>query len=97
MRKLRLQIEELKVETFEAGGGGGQSTVRGRQASDLLDPCDPVPVEDSINYCSPPPTAAFSCGYTCGNTCSCGCTYTQPPRWTCDLYMSECTSVPVEG
>ena len=94
MRKLRLKIEELKVETFEAGGGRGHGTVQARQASDLLDPCDPYPVDDSINYCSPPPTAAFSCGYTCGNTCSCGCTHTHPPRWTCDPYASECLPVP---
>lgn len=98
MRKLRLQIEELKVETFDAGGGQERGTVRGRLYSDWFNPCDPEPVDDSINYCGTAPAtcgAGFTCDYTCGNTCSCGCTGTCPARWTCDPYASECTEVPV--
>jgi hypothetical protein len=89
MKKLRLQVDELRVETFEAGGGGGRrGTVHGRYDTQY---CGTEPVDDSINYCSPPPTSLFSCDYTCGNTCSCGCTNTCYNRWTCDPYQSACT------
>lgn len=68
--KLRLKLDELRVETFattrEAPGTRG--TVRGRESVITVQPC--------------PRTADDSCGMTCGDTCDppschpdtvCGC------------------------
>jgi hypothetical protein len=97
MRKLKLEMDELRVETFEAGFAGGRGTVAGRGGtSDDFHPCEPVEPEDSINYCGPPPTSPATCGWTACYTCSCGCTRTQA-GWTCDPYASECTIPPDQG
>jgi hypothetical protein len=78
MRRLKLEMDGLKVESFEVVSGvRGRGTVRGREYTRVPWECDSEPVDDSVNYCSPPPTSLFSCAYTCGNTCSCGCTRTQ--------------------
>jgi hypothetical protein len=77
MRKLKLDAEALRVETFVPAEGVRESgTVRGHATWDTcIDaPCEP---DLSIDPCGPAPTAAVTCGYTCGNTCSCGCTRTQ--------------------
>ena len=86
MRKLKLELDELRVETFEAGSAAGRGTV---QARDYTYPCYEEPYEDSINYCAPPPSAAATCGHTCGITCSCGCNVTQG-GYTCG-FGSDCT------
>lgn len=88
MRKIRLELDALRVETFDTGAGPGErGTVHGRHHTFEVGCGDPF--EDSIDYC-PVPTAQASCGYTCGNTCSCGCNQTRY-AWTCDPYESTCT------
>lgn len=78
MRRLKLEVDELMVESFDVvAGAQGRGTVRAREYTLYWQQCEPEPVDDSINYCSPVPTSLFSCAYTCGNTCSCGCTRTQ--------------------
>ena len=91
MRRLKLEIDELQVESFAVERPGeARGTVRGREYT--LNPweCDSEPVDDSINYCSPAPTSLFSCAYTCGNTCSCGCTRTQGG------YTCTCPDEPID-
>lgn len=78
MRRLKLEMDALQVESFDvAHRAGARGTVRGREYTQVPWECDSEPYEDSINYCAPPPTSMFSCAYTCGNSCSCGCTRTQ--------------------
>jgi hypothetical protein len=83
MEKLRLDLDDLRIESFEAGESAGRGTVRGRGYSEYR-PCETEPYDDSINYCSPAPTAAATCAYTCGNSCggTCGCGVTQG-QWSC--------------
>ncbi|MBV9109420.1 MAG: hypothetical protein JO306_08450 [Gemmatimonadetes bacterium] len=90
MKKLKLEIEELQVETFGTGSGEGRGTVRGRGYTDL---CGTEPFDDSINYCGSAATACgqFSCAYTCGNTCSCGCGGTGWGQYTCNGPNGGCT------
>jgi hypothetical protein len=75
MRKLRLEIDELKVETFDAGGSDTGGTVRAHEDTNYGGPClDPF--DDSINYCGTGQTYCGTCGgSTCAGTCdySCGC------------------------
>jgi hypothetical protein len=94
MKKLKLELDALTVESFEAGNGSGRGTVRGNNVTyDSCDPCYPIEPEDSINYCGPAPTAAGTCGGTCQGTCSCGCWNTRV-GWTCDPNQTECMPVP---
>jgi hypothetical protein len=101
MKKLKLEIEELRVESFEAGSADGRGTIAGRNwTAESCDPCEPFPVDDgTVNYCqsqAPENTCgATYCG-TCGATCSCGCWNTRA-GWTCDPYASECLPVPEEN
>jgi len=83
MKKLTLELDALRVDTFDTGEGGGRGTVRGRDYSEYW-PCETEPYDDSVNYCSPSPTAAATCGSTCGSTCAgtCGCGATQN-QWSC--------------
>jgi hypothetical protein len=86
MRKIRLELDALQVETFDTGAGTlNRGTIHGRNHTFEIDCGDPPP-EDSVYVC-PVPTAAatcnqLTCAYTCGNTCSCGCTRTYG-GWTC--------------
>lgn len=86
MRKIRLELDALRVESFATDGGArGHGTVHGRNTM-WGGACEEPPPEDSIYVC-PVPTAQatcnqFTCDYTCGNTCSCGCTRTYG-GWTC--------------
>ena len=102
MKKLKLEIDALRVESFDAGSGAGRGTVEGRNwTADSCYPCEPIPPDDSIDYCStvaPYPTcAATQCG-SCHNTCAgtCGCAGTRY-GWTCDPYATECLPVPEEN
>lgn len=96
MRKLKLEIDELRVESFDAGGGDGRGTVAGHNpTADSCEPCEVLP-EDSINYCA---TMGATCAATqCGScyTCSCGCWNTRV-GWTCDPYAAECLPVPEDN
>jgi len=93
MRKLKLNTDDLRVESFapaETADGHGTVRAHGTWDTCIDTPCEP---DYSIDPCAPPPTYAYSCGYTCGSTCSCGCNYTRV-GWTCDPYASECLPVP---
>lgn len=98
MKKLRLNPEDLTVETFapvQSMAGGG--TVRGH--GDSVAVCDPEE-PDSINVCATDPsicgsggcgtagaTCGGTCGSTCGTTCGCGTTLFSPSgQNTCDGY-----------
>ena len=95
MKKIRLELEALEVESFEAGGGARGGTVHGLNVTaDSCEPCEPIEPDDgTIVYCPPPPTAGGSCGGTCYATCTCGC-YNTRVGWTCDPNQSECYPVP---
>jgi hypothetical protein len=93
MKKLRLDADSLRVESFtprEPVAETGTVRAHGTWDTCIDVPCDP---DLSIDPCGPAPTAAATCGYTCGYTCSCGCNYTRV-GWTCDPYASECLPVP---
>jgi hypothetical protein len=88
MRKIRLELDTLRVETFDTGAGTlNRGTVHGRNHTFEIDCGENPPPEDSVFVC---PTAEATCnqstcGYTCDHTCSCGCpgtyggwTYTCP-------------------
>ncbi|HET7230245.1 MAG TPA: hypothetical protein VFJ16_09595 [Longimicrobium sp.] len=90
MKKLRLDVDSLRVESFTPREPAAETgTVRAHETWQSDCPCEP---DLSIDPCGPAPTAAATCGYTCGYTCGC---YT-PTRvgWTCDPYASECLPVP---
>lgn len=89
MRRLKLEVDDLQVDSFElAGDSRERGTVRARGDSEY--PQCPIP-DDSINYCGPVPTAVPTCGWTCGFTCSCGCTGTQ------QAYTCTCPIDPDQG
>jgi hypothetical protein len=99
MKKLKLEIDELRVESFDAGSGDGRGTVAGRNwTADSCDACAPVPIDDSVNYCGTQPVATCGATYcaTCGATCSCGCWNTRA-GWTCDPNASECFPEPIDS
>lgn len=71
MRKLKLDPEELQVETFAAGGRGAQiGTVRGNMpfklpATDESDQCGGCSDPSGYNSCDCP-TYRKTCAATCG-------------------------------
>lgn len=89
MKKIRLDLDALRVESFataEAPRRGG--TVHGHAPSYFPEPCAPT---DRVTDCNDV-TCAWSCnGYTCeptaANTCAatCTCASGQPSclRWPC--------------
>ncbi|HEX2201786.1 MAG TPA: hypothetical protein VHG91_00735 [Longimicrobium sp.] len=88
MRKIKLQLDALRVETFDTGAEPElRGTVRGRHHTFEVGCGEPVD-DGTIVYC-PVPTAQATCGWTCGSTCTCGCTQTRS-AWTCDPYASAC-------
>lgn len=92
MRKIRLDVDALRVESFDTGAGWpARGTVHGRHHTWEAG-CGEPPPEDSIFVC-PAPTAALTCAntcgtcdVTCGSTCGCGGTY---GAVTCNAY--QCT------
>ena len=91
MKRLKLEIEELRVESFDAGVGDGRGTVRAHGYTEF---CDSEPFEDSINYCGTAVASCagqYTCAYTCGNTCSCGCGATAYGHYTCNGPNGGCT------
>lgn len=110
MRKMRLQLESLAVETFDTGPDRalGRGTVRGQE--DTMEPA----VSDAGTCRCPdttlgqPTVNQASCGHTYCNQMTCGC---QPPTQfdptcaapscgltycvdTCDYCMSRVTDSP---
>lgn len=70
MKKLKLRIDSLAVESFRPGGGGeesGQGTVHGRQNACthwVSCPCD-----TGRYACATAPFTAYSCDYTIEAPC----------------------------
>jgi hypothetical protein len=78
MRKLSLELDELKVESFATGAaepGGG--TVRGRETGP--DTCDDTCASgaETCGSCDP---YASDCFETCGRSCFGSC-------WSCDAHV----------
>lgn len=72
MHKLRLQMDDLRVESFETTAAArAKGTVFGEQCT-------------CYTECTCPgcPTCDATCGETCGNTCDASCAYTC--AYTCD-------------
>lgn len=102
MRKLKLKLDELSVESFVLGGEGGVGTVRARSV--VYD--DPTVEGDtcyqtcqcgisgdciwSVNYC--PSGGAPSCGVTFCDSCGCQPSQivSQCDNHCTDPYGSEC-------
>ena len=74
MRKLRLHLDQLEVETFEVSEGGERKgTVNGAERTIY---CNTDEVANCSNYtCDPPSCPAESCGdcgtYYCGSGADC--------------------------
>ena len=96
MKKLRLELDELRVDTFATTSKADRDkgTVRGHNSWNGQ--CETLPYEDSIDLCPPPYTAAAtcvnSCYGTCGNTCAASCQgscYNTCPGVTCPYIPEE--------
>ena len=88
MRKLRMRVDDLRVESFDTSGAGNaaRGTVRARMACSAS--------EEGESLCCPTETDQASCYGTCEGTCqdSCGCTYWDcTVGWTCG-YTCICPS-----
>jgi hypothetical protein len=84
MRKLRLEIEDLKVESFDAGAAEARKgTVRGR----ISIHCDPSSPDtcDGGQTCDGGLSCAGGCGASGVNTCGYSC------GGTCDYTCDTCT------
>jgi hypothetical protein len=100
MGKLRLQMEELSVESFEtvAQRDTRRGTVRAH-ASWGEETCRPIlcPGGDPTDYQTCPNTCANTCAYTCddvtcatcANTCQATCEYTCDDA-TCATCRTDC-------
>jgi len=77
--KLRLRLDDLRVDAFETSVAGREArgTVRAHESGFTVQPC---PIWTAQNC--PPQTADDTCGMTCGPTCEppscnpdtvCGC------------------------
>jgi hypothetical protein len=69
MKKLRLNLDEVKIDSFETGGTpmSGRGTVRGRQECEdggVLMPAD------DLGGCN---CSCRCCCCSCANCCKCGC------------------------
>jgi hypothetical protein len=99
MRKLKLSLDALAVESFEASHAEspGAGTVHARNGTPYAscDFCQEIDPYETDNTC-PAPTAGASCAtcVTCG--ASCGCWNTREGMWTCDAWVQACWSVPIE-
>ncbi|HEU0300010.1 MAG TPA: hypothetical protein VFR37_11160 [Longimicrobium sp.] len=75
MKKLKLQIDDLAVETFQtAGAQGDEGTVVGHATQGNKHTCDP-----QVGTCF-----GYTCYETCGDTCADTCQY------TCDPLVGTC-------
>ena len=80
MKKLRLGLESLAVESFDTAveAEADRGTVRGRDSA--TGPEEPDTIAATCT-CPPPNTA--SCGGTCDWTCAGGCTAATCGEYTC--------------
>lgn len=70
MKKLRLELDELRVDTFATTpmAGDEKGTVHGH----VTWTCETLPFEDTDTTC-PPPTARATCANSCYGSCYGSC------------------------
>ena len=90
MRKMKLALDELEVDSFSVNGGGGSGTVHGQETAEWTMCVHTCIYEcDTASNClgwesqdcgtqekSCAPTLAYTCAATCPYTCRAGC----PPK-----------------
>ncbi len=81
MKKLKLNLDEIKVESFETNT---QSLTQG--TIHALGAETEGPVDTCYDFCI---TQAQTCDYTCWATCT-GTVYVSCPHNTCDVTCSPC-------
>lgn len=92
MKKLKLNLEELKVESFDTSSSIGKSknTVRGYATGDSNSTCntsvcdEPCNFTDCLNDNTCIATCANTCGVTCGHSCN-GTCHDTCDGITCDI------------
>lgn len=105
MRKLRLVLDELKVESFAVTGASAEAgTVRGQQDTNTDTTTNPYNDDPSYEYCAGtvgtcpgptyccPPTWRPTCAYSCYQTGECGDSCNTWPCntcWSCRLTCEE--------
>ncbi|MDB4951801.1 MAG: hypothetical protein JWM27_4450 [Gemmatimonadetes bacterium] len=106
MKKIKLDIDALEVESFSVEGEGGaaaRGTVHGRldeaeaEGVNVVDVlaslASPLGCVASVAGCSVAWTCPASCGITCGNTCGPFCTVGYSCNGTCGSCSPNCTQV----
>ena len=79
MKKLKLEIDALAVESFDTHAMlGGEGTVRGLESypNGCFPPSDSV--DPAIDSCAYATCAGNTCWYSCNGTCNCGSAGCQP-------------------
>lgn len=69
MRKLRLSLDTLCVESFDTGAGAGRGTVRGN----FVDAGGVIRESDPWTCAGDPVSCGGSCDATCGRSCDATC------------------------
>ena len=81
MRKIRLDVDALRVDSFDtaAGAESQRGTVRGHSYPDA---CFPPSGSDDpfLDTCGYATCAGDTCWYSCGGSCGCGGTVGCPPQ-----------------
>jgi modification target Cys-rich repeat protein len=72
MKKLRLELDQLRVDTFSTTAAATDSagTVRGHDRPSYDEPCEPIPPDYTDNC---PPYTSVTCGVSCNGTCYGSC------------------------
>lgn len=99
MKKLRLDLDKIAVESFATGEGGDGGTIHARESE--ITYCDPNTCGFCVEYSN------GGCGggggggdsyATCGSTCADGCTQGGTCAKTCDVgYWSFCVRRTCDG
>lgn len=98
MRKFKLDLDELEVESFHVGGGGGIGTVRGREDTVFLNDGDTQVNCNNTEYTCSCQTdcVAGSCTHCSGVQATCGTTYCAPgcgaTAGTCEGSCNTCNT-----
>jgi hypothetical protein len=98
--KLRLELDDLRVDTFATsrGAGGEQGTVRGHGGDSIYEVCEALPWDYTEVNC-PPHTQAASCYGSCYNSCNGSCyntCYTYNQNTCANASCQPCFPVPDE-
>jgi hypothetical protein len=69
MKKLKLELDDIKVDSFVPGKEGGRGTIRANCACCCCCPCC------CTCCCTYDPSCGGTCGNSCGGTCDASCFY----------------------